>query len=134
MMQTYRTFELFSSRHIRTLGLTASQFSVLFALATGPTTSCKALGELAFITKGTLTGIIDRLESKGLVQRRASIQDRRSSLIDLTDEGRVIFARASSSYFAYLQRAFLAIGAEELASIEASFRRFRQLLKHTSTH
>jgi len=60
------------------------------------------------------------LFGKGLVRRRASNQDRRSSLINLTDKGRVTFDRVSSNYFAYLQHAFVAISAEELASIEAS--------------
>lgn len=134
MTQTYHAFELFSSRHIRRLGLTTAQFSVLLALAAGPTLSCKALGEQTFITKGSLTGIIDRLEDKGLVQRMASDTDRRSSVVNLTDEGRVTFERVSSSHFAYLQQVFVAIDAQELSSIEASFRRFRQLFNQAANH
>ena len=132
LTQTYHAFELFSSRHIRKLGLTTAQFSVLLVLAAGPTISCKALSEQTFITKGSLTGVLDRLEDKGLVRRVASSADRRSSFINLTDEGRVTFERVSSKHFAYLQQAFVAIEAEELASIEAGFRRFRQLFNHAS--
>ena len=37
--------------------------------------------------RATMGGVIDRLESKGLVQRRVSPQDRRARLLDLTPEG-----------------------------------------------
>ena len=127
MTQAYHAFEQFSSRHIRKLGLTTAQFSVLLALSSGPPRSCKALCTQTSIAKGTLTGVIDRLAEKGLVRRVDSTQDRRSSSVYLTDEGRVTFEGVAVKHFACLQQAFAAFQADELASIEASFRRFRQL-------
>lgn len=127
MTQAYHAFELFSSRQLRQLGLTTAQFAVLLALSIGSNLTCKALGEQTCITKGSLTGIIDRLEEKGLVKRGTSLQDRRSSSVNLTDKGRVTFERVANKHFAYLQQAFAAFRADELDRIEASFRRFRQL-------
>lgn len=127
MTQAYHAFERFSSGHMRRLGLTSSQFSVLLALSCGPTKSCKALSEQTSITKGTLTGVVDRLVEKSLVRRGDSGQDRRSSSVCLTDEGRATFERVAGQHFAFVQRAFAAFQAEELETIEASFRRFRQL-------
>lgn len=85
MTQAYHAFEQFSSRHIRQLGLTRAQFSVLLALSDGPTKSCKALCAQTTITKGSLTGVIDRLVEKDLVLREDSEHDRRSSSVFLTD-------------------------------------------------
>jgi MarR family transcriptional regulator, 2-MHQ and catechol-resistance regulon repressor len=127
MTQAYQAFEQFSSRHIRRFGLTSTQFSVLLALSSGPTKSCKALSEQTAITKGSLTGVIDRLVEKRLVKRGDFAQDRRSSSVYLTDEGRATFERVADEHFACLQHAFAAFQADELTSIEASFRRFRQL-------
>lgn len=128
MTQAYHAFEQFSSRHIRQLGLTSAQFSVLLALSGGPTSSCKALCAQTSIAKGTLTGVIDRLVEKGLVQRGGGFeQDRRSSSVYLTDEGRATFERVADEHFACLQQAFAAFQSAELERIEASFRRFRQL-------
>lgn len=127
MTQACHAFEQFSSGHIRQLGLTSSQFSVLLALSAGPAQSCKALCETTSISKGTLTGVIDRLVDKSLVCRGSSDEDRRSSSVCLTDEGRATFERVATRHFAYLQQAFAAFRAEELQTIEASFRRFRQL-------
>lgn len=132
MTQAWQAFELFASRHLRGLGLTPAQFSVLSALASTPVLSCKALSERTGITKGSLTGIVDRLEQGGLAQRITSREDRRSHLVHLTDEGRATFERVAGKHFAHLQQAFEGIDRDELATIEAGFRRFRQLIHHAS--
>ncbi|HYD96981.1 MAG TPA: MarR family transcriptional regulator [Noviherbaspirillum sp.] len=132
MTQAWHAFEQFATRQLREQGLTPAQFSVLSALAGEATLSCKALGEQASITKGSLTGVVDRLEQKGLARRMTSPQDRRSSTVNLTDEGRATFERVASTHFACLQKAFEGIDQAELAHIEAGLRRIRQLFNHAS--
>ena len=132
MTQAWHAFEQFASRHLRKQGLTPAQFAVLSALATGITLSCKSLSEQTGITKGSLTGIIDRLEEHGLAHRATSREDRRSHLVNLTDEGRATFERVADKHFAHLQQAFEGIDRDELADIEAGFRRFRQLINQAS--
>lgn len=132
MTQAWHAFEQFASRHLRKQGLTPAQFSVLSALAAATTLSCKALSEQTGITKGSLTGIIDRLELSGLAQRATSQEDRRSHLVNLTDEGRATFERVAGKHFAHLQQAFEGVDRDELADIEAGFRRFRQLINQAS--
>lgn len=46
------------------------------------------LGERTRLDSATLTGVIDRLESLGLVLRKPHETDRRSVVVSLTDEGR----------------------------------------------
>jgi DNA-binding MarR family transcriptional regulator len=72
------------------LEITASQFQVLRSLweSDGVTTSC--LTQDASSDGGTVTGILDRLENKGLIRRERSTQDRRAVQIWLTDEGRAL--------------------------------------------
>lgn len=132
MTQAWHAFEQFASRHLRKQGLTPAQFAVLTALSAGVTLSCKTLSEQTGITKGSLTGIIDRLEQNELVHRVTSREDRRSHLVTLTDEGRATFERVAGKHFAHLQQAFEGIDRNELADIEAGFRRFRQLINQAS--
>jgi len=132
MTQAWHAFEQFASRHLRKQGLTPAQFAVLSALAPGQTLSCKALSEQTGITKGSLTGIVDRLEQNGLATRITSKEDRRSHLVNLTDEGRATFERVAEKHFAHLQQAFEGVDRDELADIEAGFRRFRQLINQAS--
>jgi DNA-binding MarR family transcriptional regulator len=52
------------------------------------------LGELSqrmMVTNGNVTGLVDRLEEQGFVERRPSPTDRRSQIVSLTPEGRKFF-------------------------------------------
>lgn len=102
----FQAFERLSGRHIRSLGLTPSQFDVITALGETDGMNCGDLGEHALITKGTLTGILDRLEQKGLVLRKESPGDRRSVIVHLTSEGLSLFNQLSGLHLDYLHPAF----------------------------
>ena len=72
--------------------LTVSQIDVLVTLAgaEGATLNCSEIAERTLITKGGITGILDRLEARGLVKRIPSRDDRRSVLIALSDKGNAL--------------------------------------------
>lgn len=122
----YQAFEFYSSAHIRSLGLTPPQFDIVATLGNTPSMTPKELGEKTLITKGTLTGVIDRLADKGLVSRVASPSDGRSQIIRLTRAGEKLFARVFPAHIAYMQRAFDALSPAEIAAIATGMRRLRE--------
>ena len=63
------------------------QFAALDTIAQEPGIDQARLAATISFDRATMGGVIDRLESKGLVQRRVSPQDRRARLLDLTPEG-----------------------------------------------
>ena len=85
-------FERFSGESVRRSGLTHAQFDIVATLGNTPGMTYKELGDKTLITKGTLTGVIERLESKGLVLRTRCIEDKRSFYVALTDQGHKLFA------------------------------------------
>jgi DNA-binding MarR family transcriptional regulator len=46
-----------------------------------------------YVTKATITSVVDELERKGLVNRRRSEEDRRTVFVELTQHGREVFRR-----------------------------------------
>lgn len=80
-------------------GLQRQQFWVLGALAHGPR-RMSDLAECSQTSQASLTGIVDRLEERGLVQRARSDQDRRVVEVDLTSEGRAMMKIANAQYVA----------------------------------
>ena len=78
------------------------------------------------ITKGTLTGVVDRLSDKQLVRRIASPSDGRSQIVQLTPQGEAMFERIFPAHLAHLQQAFVELSADELVVMEASLRRLRE--------
>ena len=68
--------------------LTPVQYAALAAIAANPSIDQITLAGLIAYDRTTITGVIDRLEQKGLVVRQASARDRRSRELLITDEGR----------------------------------------------
>jgi MarR family transcriptional regulator, 2-MHQ and catechol-resistance regulon repressor len=117
MAETWQAFEAYSGAHIRTLGLTPPQFDIVATLGNTAGMTCKELGEKTLITKGTLTGVLDRLEAKKLIRRMPSQVDRRSVFICLTAKGHRLFGRVFSPHVGHCRCAFAALSAHELETL-----------------
>ena len=75
---------------VRSLKLTASQSKILKCVyEQGPASSAQ-LSRLLSISPSNITGIVDRLQLKGLVKRVPKLGDRRVAIIKLTPAGRKI--------------------------------------------
>lgn len=127
LASAYQAFEACSSAHIRTLKLTTVQFDVIATLGNTPGMAFKELGEKRLITKGTLTGVVDRLADMRLVRRVASSRDGRSQVVQLSEEGETMFARVFPPHLAHLERAFSA--ADDLDKMRPSLRRHQEAFK-----
>jgi DNA-binding MarR family transcriptional regulator len=87
-------------------GLQPGEFDVLATLRRSGTPFAltpTALYEAAMISSGSMTNRIDRLESAGLVERRANPADKRGTLVALTTEGLALIDRAVEAHVANLQ-------------------------------
>jgi len=125
LVSAYQSFERYSAAHIRSLGLTPPQFDIVATLGNTPGMSPKQLGEKTLITKGTLTGVVDRLSDKGLVRRIASPSDGRGQIVQLTRQGEKLFTRIFPAHLAYMERAFAQLSPTELAGMTDSLHRLR---------
>ena len=67
--------------------LTPAQGNLLYLLEPGKPTTMVALAKFLGCHDSNITGLVDRLEARGLVERRNDPADRRVKLIALTDEG-----------------------------------------------
>lgn len=69
------------------IGLTYTQYIVMMVLWEKKKVSVKELGESLYLDSGTLTPLLKKLESKGLVVRKRREDDERVMDVTLTDEG-----------------------------------------------
>lgn len=82
-----KTFSTYMHRAASQTQSTPSQFAVLDALAKHGELRHKDITDITHITKGTLTGVIERLERSGLVQREQDHIDSRAMIVSLTEDG-----------------------------------------------
>ena len=125
LARCFQAFERHSAAHIRALGLTPSQFDIVATLGNPAGMTFRELGEETLITKGTLTGVVDRLEERGLVRRVGSPTDGRSTVVQLTSRGEAEFDRAFPEHVAHLKRAFTTLTAADMDTLECMLDRLR---------
>lgn len=125
LSDTFQAFEMYSSVHIRAIGLTPPQFDIVATLGNTAGMSPKELGEKTLITKGTLTGVVDRLIDKGLVSRTASASDGRCQTIQLTKQGEKLFAQIFPDHLAHLRPVFAQLEETEIDALTTHLRHLR---------
>lgn len=76
------------------IGLTYTQYITMMVLWDKQTVNVKELGDVLHLDSGTLTPLLKRMQSKGLVERQRSKSDERSVIITLTPEGNALQEKA----------------------------------------
>jgi DNA-binding MarR family transcriptional regulator len=134
LLRTHQAFLSYAASHVHKLDLTLPQFDVIITLGDTPGMSYKKLGEKTLITKGTLTGVISRLEDKGLVQRVASETDGRSQIIRLTAAGKDLFERTYPEHLLFINRLFNDYSPDDIANLENVLVRLREAVIATRSN
>lgn len=128
LAQCYQTFEQLSNADVRRTKLTPSQFDIIATLGNTEGMTFRELGERTLITKGTLTGVIDRLEAQGLVRRVAQTDDRRCTLVKLTETGQREFERIFPGHVQHCRQPFVDYREEDFAALERELGRLKASL------
>lgn len=100
------------------LGLTHPQYLVMLALWQFAPVSVKDLSEMLQLDPGTLSPLIKRLESAGLLRRERDARDERALAISLTAEGKALRAKAEKVPGAIVSR--LGLPVEDLFTLHAT--------------
>lgn len=93
-----RAVQAYAEKTITDLEIGGSDFAVLEALLHKGPLPVNEIGKKVLLTSGSITVAVDRLEQKGLVERRAHGTDRRARIVHLTKEGRKVITRAYTQH------------------------------------
>ncbi len=103
---------------LKALGLSIPQFDLLSTLTEREGLSQQELAERLYVTKGNVSGLLDRMVEADLVERRPIPGDRRSNALYLTEKGRDLAEKGIAAQRAYVQRTLGALPAQDLADLE----------------
>lgn len=114
---------------LRELGLSIPQFDVLSTLSEWEGLTQQDLAARLYVTKGNVSGLIDRLVEAGLVERRAIPGDRRSHALHLTPAGADLAARGIAAQATYVSRTLGRLEAPDLQVLEDLVIKWRELAR-----
>lgn len=113
--------ELLSKEH-----LTQPQFIALRVIAKKGAMRMRKISDEMLVTPANVTGIVDRLEHKGLICRKAPQGDKRATIVELTDEGRAAQEAVALRYGKFMQRALQAFTSEEQDALRHLLEKLQQ--------
>ena len=76
------------------LNLTYTQYITMMCLWEYKEMNVKELGKILYLDSGTLTPVLKKLEQKGYITRQRSIEDERSLIVRITEEGQALADQA----------------------------------------
>ncbi len=117
------------TERVRTLGLSVPQCDVLTTLTEREGISQQELAERLYVTKGNISGLIDRLETAKLVERRATENDKRSYAIFLTPQGRALAEQGIDVQRSFVLDSLGRMDAQDLAKFETLIVQVRDLVR-----
>ncbi|WP_312180244.1 MarR family transcriptional regulator [Arthrobacter sp.] len=106
------------------LGITHPQYLVLLALWEGSPRTVRNLGDTLLMDPATLSPMLKRLESAGLVSRNRAPGNDRALAVDLTDAGRALRDKAVDVPGAMMER--LQLTRDQVLELNATMRRLIQ--------
>ncbi len=117
-LRLHRRLSAGVTARIRDLGLSVPQFDLISTLTEREGISQSELAERLYVTKGNVSGLVDRLVEAGLVERRAIAGDRRSYAMHLTEAGRALALAGIAIQHEYIAGTLGRLSARDIAELD----------------
>lgn len=118
MWELVHALNVQSKRMARDLGVTGPQRLVIRVVGQSPDATASEIAEMLGLHPSTLTGVLSRLESQGMLQRRIDAKDRRRKRFRLTAAGRRIDGERKGTVEAAVRRALVRADAAMVEKTE----------------
>ncbi len=128
LRQIIRATDLYSRRLSKEVGLTAPQLLILQAIQGLGAVSISRLSQEVSLSQATVTNIMDRLETRGLVTRHRSTQDKRVVHATLTEAGATKIHDAPTPIQKTFSKQFSGLEDWEKSMIVAALQRVARMM------
>jgi MarR family transcriptional regulator, organic hydroperoxide resistance regulator len=114
---------------LREIGISIPQCDVLTTLTEREGVSQQELATRLYVTKGNISGLIDRLAEAGLVERRSAAADRRQHAIYLSEAGRRMAENAIAVQRRWIASTLGRMSEPDLETLEAKLVALRDIVR-----
>lgn len=127
LIYTYNVVETYLKRRLAELDLSLSAFNALMILNRSEGKGCPMheIGQLLLVTRANVTGLVDSLEKRGLVERLEDSNDRRIRIARITDRGDALLESILPDHYARMKRMFDELNDQDKTSLNQLLPRVR---------
>ena len=119
LIYTYDVSSTHLARRIAKYGLSLSAFNLLMILTRSGKEGCRLseIGELLLVSRANITGLMDSLEEKALVERVTDSRDRRARVARITRAGEALLESLLPGHYVELRRICSALSNQEKSQL-----------------
>ncbi|WP_083249204.1 MarR family winged helix-turn-helix transcriptional regulator [Bacillus solimangrovi] len=113
MMRAHQRISDAVGADVKGFGLNPTEFGVLELLYHKGDTPLQKIGEKILLASGSITYVVDKLEGKGLLERKSCPSDRRVTYAGLTEQGRALIDDVFPKHAQMITDLFSVLSTEE---------------------
>ncbi|MCL6015422.1 MAG: MarR family transcriptional regulator, partial [Candidatus Thermoplasmatota archaeon] len=116
MVETWKVWKKGVERNLERINLGSTEYSILRYLTEEGNMPMVQMANNIMVTQGWITGLIDSMEKRNLVERTRSKDDRRVIELNITKEGSKVFERAKKVHMEYIANCIKHMDDETVSS------------------
>lgn len=120
-----------ADRDIRTHGLNRTEFGVLELLYHKGAQPIQQIGGKVLMSSGNITYVVDKLEKRQFVQRKASTADRRLIYAEITDQGKDFIEKVFPQHAEVIRKAVEGLTQEEMQAASQLLKKLGKVAQET---
>jgi DNA-binding MarR family transcriptional regulator len=117
MVDNWKRLKHGAEKNLLRFGLTVAELRILRVLREQGSSPMNRFSAETMLSQPSITGIIDKLEEGGLVERVRSREDRREVLIAITAKGDQVYAKGMDLHRQFVEKALSALEADEVHAL-----------------
>ncbi|MFG1501951.1 MAG: MarR family transcriptional regulator [Cuniculiplasma divulgatum] len=116
MVETWKVWKKGVEKNLERINLGSTEYSILRYLTEEGNMPMVQMANNIMVTQGWITGLIDSMEKRNLVERTRSKDDRRVIELNITKEGSKVFERAKKVHMEYIANCIKHMDDETVSS------------------
>ena len=116
MVETWKVWKKGVEKNLERINLGSTEYSILRYLTEEGNMPMVQMANNIMVTQGWITGLIDSMEKRNLVERTRSKDDRRVIELNITKEGSKVFERAKKVHMEYITNCIKHMDDETVSS------------------
>jgi DNA-binding MarR family transcriptional regulator len=129
---SWKTVQRAAEKNLLSAGLSFAELRILRVLRDQGSSPMNRFSAETLLSQPTITGVVDRLEERALVERIRNLSDRREVLIAITPKGNGVLALGEEVHKRFVERSFAVLHEGEMETLSALLKRLAEVADSTS--
>lgn len=117
LCRTFSTVTDAVKADIKSFGLSLSEFGALELIYHKGSQTVQDIGKKVLLTSGSMTYVVDQLETKGLAKRKICEKDKRVFYVELTEKGTLLLDEIFPKHANRIAEIFSTLSVEEIVDL-----------------